>query len=96
MDYIHEKAFKLEHIFLRSYAFEDGRYVEHLDFLKNQINLNELFQILRINSFRGVLVLPFTAEYFLPNLVHIKSLLHASGLYIEKSDAEINDNWRVL
>ena len=82
MDYIHEKSFKLEHIFLRSYVKEDGRYVEHLDFLKNQINLNELFQILRLNYFRGELVLPFTAEYFLPNLVQIKSLLHASGLYI--------------
>ena len=60
MDEIHNNSYKLEHIFLRSYRQENAKYVEDLDFLKNQINLNELFQILRLNSFRGVLVLPFT------------------------------------
>jgi len=69
-DTIFEDAYRLEHVYLHSYVRNPAtlEFVEVTDLASTQLSLSEMVNILKINSYRGSLVLPFSPEHCLNNL----------------------------
>jgi len=63
LDTLFEEAYRLDHIYLHSYVRNpvNMEFLEVNDLASTQITLSEVVNILKINSFRGSLVLPFSS-----------------------------------
>lgn len=63
MDTLFDEAYKLEHVYLRSYVRNPAtlQFSEVKDLASTQVTLSEVVNILKINHFKGSLVLPFSA-----------------------------------
>lgn len=59
-------------------------FTEVKDLASTQLTLSEVVNILKINNFRGTLVLPFSEEHSLSNLNVARSVLR-EHLYTQRS-----------
>jgi hypothetical protein len=69
--------------------------VEVKDLASTQVTLSEVVNILKINSFKGSLVLPFSLEHSINNLEIARHVLREHQ-YTERNEAELQDNWVVF
>jgi hypothetical protein len=71
------------------------KFNEVKDLSSTQVTLSEVVNILKINSFKGALVLPFSAEHFKKNLDVATQVLRDHA-FTQRTEGGMNDNWIVF